>query len=146
VSPNFSFGGGGLYVAYDWVSSGPFDAVGATYAANNAQANSGCSMDSPLPPPAPTVLAMSNFRPVYIFDATNTLNNEVQVTKIIAPGKVAKLFNTGHQIAAEVKNQSTGTLNNINVSLNIGGANSFSDIQTVGSLAAGATGTANQRH
>jgi hypothetical protein len=142
ITPNFSYGGGGLYVAYDWVSSGPFDATGATYSANNALANGGCSGDSPAAP-SPTNLAMTNFRPVYIFDATNSLTNEMQVKKIMGPGKVAKLFNTGHVISAEVRNLSTGTLNNVNVTLNVGGANSFSDVQVISSLGAGATTTVN---
>ena len=138
LSPNFVYNGGGLYVAYDWSSAGPFDPNPASYAANNSMTTGGASSEDTTAV-APSILNTTSFRPVYIFNATNTSNNEVQVLDVIAAGKVTKLFNTPQTISALVRNASAGALSNIAVGLGVSGANTFADNVIIPSLAAGAS-------
>lgn len=135
--------GQGLYVAYDWTSNGPFDApqFGVMYNANNSMALGGASADD-VTLVAPTTLSTTAFRPVFVFGQPNGNSNDVAVTKIIAPGKVAKLLNQGHDIMAEVKNASNVALTNFSVFAGSSGANSYGPVGVlVPNLAAGAVTT-----
>ncbi len=142
LSPNFTYHGGGLYVAIDWSSNGPFDASFVTYDANNALAN-GCasSASTSTSIPAPNALTATAFRPACLIGAANTATNEVSVTRLIAPGSVAQSLNTAQNITIEVKNGSIGTLNNIPVTMNVTGANTATDTQTISTLAGGSSTT-----
>lgn len=86
--------------------------------------------------PATNTLSGSNFRPALIFNATNTATNEIEVIDILAPGKVAKLFNTPQTIITNVVNSSIGAQNNVTITLNATGANPFTDTQVI-NMAAG---------
>lgn len=135
---SFPYTGSGLYVAYDWVSTGPFDANVATYNANSTLPVGGATIDSPTNP-APTTLANTAFRPSFIFGAANNATNEVQVIGMTAPGKVASLLNAGHVVTSLIKNASNVALNNISVTMNVTGANATSANLVIPTLAAGAT-------
>lgn len=137
----FVYTGGGLYVAFSHNSSGPFDPSNpSTIDANNSLTNGG-GTGAASAAPSPTLLTLSNFRPSFLFQAVNTATNETSVSRLIAPGKVAKSLNTAHDILVDVKNSSIGTLNNIAVALSVTGANPFTATQTVNSLAGGAVST-----
>jgi hypothetical protein len=112
LSSAFTYTGGGLYVAFAWASTGPFDPNPATYVANNSLSIGGATGESPTST-APTALITNNFRPVFVIDAVNSATNEVSVTSLIAPGKVAKLFNGSQSVVADVFNGSIITKNNI---------------------------------
>jgi hypothetical protein len=138
LAPTFTYTGGGIYVAYDWVSAGPFSTGIATYAADNSMSIGGATAASSIAP-APATLGNTSFRPCFIFKALNSATNDVQVTGIIASGKVAGSFNAPNTISAIIKNGSNGALTNIGVNLNIGGANTFANTLTISTLAAGSS-------
>ncbi|HQQ94923.1 MAG TPA: T9SS type A sorting domain-containing protein [Bacteroidia bacterium] len=137
----FTYTGAAIYVAFTWDSSGPFDPSNpSTIDANNSLANGGATAASSITP-YPTTMTLSNFRPSFLFGAVNTATNEVSVSNLKAPGKVAKSLNTGHVITVDVKNSSVGTLSNIAVGLSVTGANTFTDSQLISSLSGGAVTT-----
>lgn len=139
LSTPFVYTGAGLYVAYDWSCTGPFSGgTIATYYAESAVLNPGCaSAASNLTPP--TLLANTNFRPAFLFQAVNTNTNDIQVLGVEGNGSVPAIFNLPQTISAMVKNASNMTQNNIQVNLNVSGANSFNSNTTISSLAAGAS-------
>lgn len=142
LSTPFAYTGGGLYVAYVWNSAGPFDNTMAVYACNNTMntgTGGGGSSDSPNPGPSPNTLTLTAFRPCYIFEAANTATTELSVVDATVTGKVAKSFNSPQLISARIQNSSIGTQSNFTVGLTVTGSNPFSDVQTIGSLAAGAS-------
>jgi hypothetical protein len=141
LSTPFSYSGGGLYVAYDWDSTGPFSSTPATYLADGgANLSPGCASASSSTA-APTTLGTTAFRPSFLFGITNPYTNDVQVIGLTSPGKVNVSFNTPHTIEAVIRNSGSTTQNNINVNLNVTGANTFANTQTITSLAAGASTT-----
>ncbi len=136
----FTYTGGGLYVAYDWISGGPYSPTPATYLSESTALNPGCASGASAVS-SPTALATSVFRPSFLFGAVNTNSNDIQVLGVEVPGRVANSFNTPHAIKAVVKNASNVTQNSIAVNLNVAGANLFSNVQTIPSLSAGGTTT-----
>lgn len=141
LSTPFTYTGGGLYVAYDWYSGGPYSSTAAIYLCESvalplpggggASAASGAS--------APSTITPTNFRPSFLFGFNNPYSNDVQVIGIDAPGKVNNNFNTPHFISALVKNSSSVNLSNIPVTLTVSGANAFTNLQTIPSLTAGSS-------
>jgi hypothetical protein len=83
-------------------------------------------------------MGYSNFRPCFLFGVSNTFTNEIQMIGMEAPGRVAGMFNIPHNIVGVVKNASNITKTNIPVTLNVGGANLFTNTQTITSLGSGA--------
>jgi len=131
----FAYNGGGLYIAYDWESTGPFSAGTATYLCNNQQV--WCATADASVATVPNTLGGSNFRPALIFNATNNATNELEVFELTADGKVSKLLNTPQTITARVVNSSIGAQSNVSVALNVSGANTYNNIQVLPTLAAG---------
>ncbi len=139
LSTPFVYTGGGLYVAYDWYSAGPFSTIQTTYFADGgANLNPGCASGNSASS-APATLGTTAFRPSFLFGFANPYTNDMQLVGLESPGKVNVSFNTGHNIKALIRNSSSATQNNINVSLNVTGANTFANTQTITSLAAGST-------
>jgi hypothetical protein len=141
LSTPFVYTGGGIYVAYDWYCPGPYSSVAAVYRANSTGLIGGlvsaATPSSGVAPPA--TLATSSFRPNFIFGATNTYTNEIEVMGVEAPGKIASTFNTPHLIKARIRNNSAITKTSIPVSLNVTGANTFTNNIIISSLSAGAS-------
>jgi hypothetical protein len=145
----FTYTNGGIYVGLKWQSTGPFITANANntnlagYPANSGTTgvNMGALEEVASGSPITDAMFMSEARPSFLFRVTNTATNEAGVLTIIAPGKVAKSVNSGHVIQAFVRNSSVNTLSNITVSLAVSGANAFTNVQTVASIAAGATAT-----
>jgi hypothetical protein len=137
----FTYTGGGLYVAYNWTSSGPFDANAATYFANSAMTSGtqgGATCDTPTLP-TPATMSVTNFRPCFLFTAANTLTNEIEVESVYSDGKIPYLVNATYSVVSEIRNNSNVTRTNIPVGLGISGANTFNSAQVIPSLAAGAS-------
>jgi Secretion system C-terminal sorting domain/CARDB len=65
--------------------------------------------------------------------------NDAGLTAVYSLGKLPVPFAAPHTISANVVNNGSGTLTNLNVNLDITGANVFSDVQTIASLAPGAS-------
>jgi hypothetical protein len=141
LTPTFTYTGGGIYVAWEWEELTPSPNTNnnyATYAANNAGAGNALSATSySTAMPAPNTMTIGDFRPSFVFNAVNTATNEVQLVDIIAPGLDSKL-DGGQFVEAKILNKSSITLNNVPVTLNVTGANTFANTQTVASVAAGA--------
>jgi hypothetical protein len=136
----FTYTGGGLYVAWDFQSTGPFSTTSAaTYLANHLGLANGC-VSANSATAAPVNLNPSNFRPCLRFGFPNTYTNEISVESINTPASLPLTLGA-HQAQAVVRNNSIGTVNNVTVNLNITGMNSFTDSQVLPSIAAGATST-----
>jgi len=131
LTSNFTYTGGGIYVAYDWYTSAPTSTAYARYLTSFDQSSMGANASAPIAGPAPTTLTVDTRRPAMRFKATNTATNEVGVIRVLAPGAVSKLVAGGHDITAIVKNNSINALNNVSVTLNVSGANSYTDVKTV---------------
>jgi hypothetical protein len=142
LSSPFTYTGGGLYVAYDWMSSGPFSPTVATYQADNSLANGGATNSTSVTP-ASDLLGATAFRPVFLWGAPNTATNDAQVVAVEVPGSIAGILNAPHTIKGIVKNGSNVTMSNIPVSVNVTGANTYANTLTITSLAAGAQTTVN---
>ena len=90
------------------------------------------------PIPGTTVLSTASaFRPQIQLRHINP--NDAGITAVYTLGKLPVPFAAPHVIAANIVNNGSNTLNNLDVNLDITGANSFSDLQTIASLAPGAS-------
>jgi hypothetical protein len=140
----FVYTGGGIYVAYDWYSPGPYDSGGgAVYRSNYLGLNPGSNTGTSGSAAPATLTGASSHRPCFLWGVPNSYTNEVQYLGMEAPGNVAAMFNTGHVVRSLIKNASNQPLNNIVATLNVGGANIFTNTQTITTLAAGAVATVN---
>lgn len=140
LSTPFVYTGGGIYVAYDWYSAGPYSGTPATYWAEGSTLVPGCASGNSASS-APTSLGTTAFRPNYLFGTPNTLTNEVSVTGLDAIGRLAGSLTTTNVVTTTIRNGSGITMNNIPISLNVSGANPFTNTITVSSLASGASTT-----
>ena len=129
----FVYTGGALYVAFEW--SNPVNplSVGAVVACNTTIASSLASAQSNAA--LPTTLGASSFRPATILVPAAGAVNDAKVDLIYAQGKMAAGYSGGYPIRARVTNEGSATITNVSVSLNISGANTFSDAKTVTSIA-----------
>lgn len=136
----FSYTGGAMYVAYDWISNGPFTSsiTPATYAANNSIAGGGLTAAA-ASSVAPTTLGATAFRPAFRFGAPNSLTNDISVISINSPGLLSTVTGTSHSVMAEIKNNSNAPLTNIGVGLGITGAVSHSATSIITTLGAGSS-------
>ncbi|MBT2558648.1 T9SS type A sorting domain-containing protein [Hymenobacter sp. ISL-91] len=71
----------------------------------------------------------------YRFNPFVALANDVAVRSVFTLGQLTREFNSPHTVQAVVTNNSGGTLTNIPVTLTVSGANTFTNVQTVASLA-----------
>ncbi|MBL7931004.1 MAG: T9SS type A sorting domain-containing protein [Bacteroidia bacterium] len=140
LSTPFVYTGGGIYVAYDWYSAGPYATTPATYWAEGSALVPGCASANSATS-GPTTLGTTAFRPDYLFGINNPYTNEVNILNIEAPGTLPGQMGTAHSVTATIRNGSNQTLNNIPVTLNVTGANTNANTQTVSALAAGISTT-----
>ncbi len=136
----FTYTGGGVYVAYDWgCYSGTLfattvmcNSTGLVNGLLSAQLSTAC------PNTASTNVVASSFRPETRFGPVQVAN-DAAVDLIYTFGSLANVFTVNHAIRAKVSNLGTATQTNLPVSLNISGANTFTNTQTVATLAPGAS-------
>lgn len=136
---NFTYTGGGLYVAYDWYSPGPYE-TGPTIANYESQiniVNGGASNNSASS--APAALTTTNFRPNFNFGYINTFTNEISVQNVISHGKIPIAPSTPYSFGVIVKNMASVAATNATVNLAMSGANTFTTTTTVASIPAGGT-------
>ena len=140
MSSTFTYTGGALYVAYDYLGTS-FAATGAVYLANNTLASSCFTGVTATATPAVTLGAgASSFRPEIRFGFPNPYTNDVTVSGLVADkGKINSLLQNTTTVNATITNSSSVALTNIPVTLDITGANPYNSIQTITSLAAGAS-------
>lgn len=137
----FSYLGGGVYVALEWYGPAAANTQWARAQCSNALTIGGVRGIAPAAGPAPTTLSTTAFRPAFGWTAGNTATNEVSVEEMFALGQVSKLDGSGEVIEAIIRNNSNVALTNVNVNLNITGANPFVTSTVVTSVAAGSFAT-----
>jgi hypothetical protein len=82
---------------------------------------------------AATSLASSTFRPAVKF--LHRYNNDASAAVIYTLGKLPIPRCTPHAISASISNEGLSSMTNVNVTLNVTGANTFTDTKTIASLA-----------
>jgi hypothetical protein len=140
---NFTYTGGGIYVAWAWEENTPSpntQTYSATWRANiGAPGNALCATSNATNTGgSANTLSPTDFRPVIIFNAQNLATNELEVMHVSANGKVAKL-DGAHTIDAVIKNNGTAPVSNVPVGLLVTGANPTTATQNVPSITAGGT-------
>jgi len=139
LSTPFTYTGGGLYVAYDYLGTS-FATTAAVYLCNTTIAGGVKVEPSATTTPPAVLLGSSGFRPEMQFTFPNPFTNNLAVNGLFAgKGQDNLLFGTTQNVQAQVKNLSSGALTNVPVFLNITGANPYTGTQTIASIAPGAT-------
>ena len=130
---SFTYSGQGLYVAFEYsnpsgtLSTANFAACNNTLTNSLMNAYSTTSMASDL-------IYTSSLRPATRM--TFDLANDILISKVYNLGKLPNGF-TSDVMSAVVVNRGTITQNNISVTLNITGANTYTNIKTISSLSSG---------
>ena len=140
LSTPFTYTGGSVYVAFDFIRTGTAATTAAVYQANSTGLTGGC-VSAASATAAPTTLSSTNFRPVMRFGYLNPNSNDVAVEGISSLGNVATALALPVPISAVVTNKSNTTLTNISVTASMTGANTYNDLQTIASLAPGVSTT-----
>ena len=137
---NFTYTGGGLYVAYEWVTSGPVETTTniATYQ-SEINMNPGGASSNSATAPAPNTLGLTNFRPNFNFGFINTWTNEASIEQLVGHGKIPLTMNSPYSFSVVVKNNATVTMTNVTVNMAMSGANTFTSTTNIPSIAAGGT-------
>ena len=114
------------------ITKGSVTAWASAIAANGNYAVGTNSFNFGNPPtrPAPSAGLTYKFVPVY--------PNDLAVTAVYTLGKLPKPYVTPHYVRAKVRNNGSATQTNFTVTLNVTGANPFTDNQVIASLAPGA--------
>ncbi len=87
LTTSFNYTGNAMYVAYDWVSNGPFTSslTPATYSANSSIGGSGLAAANNTNI-SPTTLGTTAFRPAFRFGTVSTLTVDFNVPSTICVG------------------------------------------------------------
>jgi hypothetical protein len=141
LSTPFLYNGGSMYVAYDYTGA-TFATNSWTYSTNNTLAGGWKGASSATTTPPTTLTLTSGFRPCIRFTFDNPFTNELNVTGVAGEkGIFNNTIQTTQTVTSIISNTSQGSLNNIPVTLDITGANPYTEIQTIPSIAAGASAT-----
>lgn len=137
----FVYTGGGLYVAYDYIGS-VFAPIGngAVYASNNDLGASLYMGNSSTTTPPANVTTATAFRPQTRFLHPNNVANDILVEKVsVDYESKSNLYGTSNTVNAKVKNASNVAKTNVEVSIEVTGANPYSQTLTLPNMAAGET-------
>jgi len=134
----FNYTGGALNIAYEYTAAvtSPSAAIYTAFAGTALGATGASSTTATAP-----TLGSTGFRPVFRFGSPNTFTNEVIVLGVKAAGKFPTTFASPQVITADIKNGSNTALNTIGVGLSVTGVNTFTNVQIIPTLAAGAIAT-----
>ncbi len=125
----FTYTGGGLYVAFDWSWAGPVTTA-ASVSCSTTLTNGLLGNQSNTS--APTTLAASNYRPeTRLTPSVATIFNDGSVDAVFSPGSLPKSLVGPQTVQAVVSNRGANVINNLQVTLNVTGAQTFTDTQTV---------------
>lgn len=131
----FVYTGGALELAYEWAATGPFATTTAAYAANSARPSSSAAAQSATVFPTNlTTTTNSQFRPELTWGADDRKANDLEVITMFAKGQNPRQWGAPEAVQAIVRNNSFITRNNVAVTLNVAGANTFTNTQTIASL------------
>lgn len=140
-SQPFVYTGGSIELAYEWNGSAPFATTAAVYAANVAITNSLVSAASATT--APATMGLTAFRPEFIWGVDDRKANEVEVLALFAKGQNPVQYGTPEVISAVVRNNGYEARTNVPVTLNVAGANTFTNVQTIANLGVDSVVTVN---
>lgn len=140
-SQPFVYTGGSIELAYEWNGSAPFATTGAVYAANTAIAASLVSAASATA--APVTMGSTAFRPEFIWGVDDRKANDIEVIALFAKGQNPRTWGSPEVVQAVVRNNSFQVRSNVAVTLNVAGANTFTNSQTVASLGIDSVSTVN---
>ncbi len=129
----FTYTGGGLYIAFDW---GQYAATLGTTTVVwcNSTGLAGGLLGAQSNASAPTTLAASNFRPETRLDGDVLPATDAGVTTVASYGELPRGLVPAQVIKSVVTNNSGSTLTNVSVTLNVTGANSFTNTQVIPSM------------
>lgn len=144
TSTPFTYTGGGLYVAYDYVGS-TFATTSATYYCEYLAVPGGTKVAVSATTTAPTVLNLTSaYRPEIQFSFANPYTNNLAVKGLFPrTGKHNLLLGNTQNVETVISNLSSVALTNVPVSLGVTGANAYTSSQTIASIAPGADVTVN---
>ncbi|OIP00875.1 MAG: hypothetical protein AUJ98_06245 [Bacteroidetes bacterium CG2_30_33_31] len=132
----YTYTGAGLYLAYDWNSTGSYATTGAIYQCNT-NIPSAVKMATSATT-APTALSSSSsFRPLFRFGFNNPYSTDAAVVEAYTLGKLPIPFGNPYNVSAVIKNQGSDTLFGRKSYLNISGANTYSDSVSIDTLLPG---------
>ena len=130
---SFTYTGGGIYVAFDFGQyTGTLSTTTVVWCNSTGLVNGLLSAQSNTS--APTTTLASSFRPETRFNG-QILMNDAAVTAIYSLGEIPYCIVPAQTIKAVITNNGSNTLTNLPVTLNITGADTFTDTQTIASLA-----------
>ena len=130
----FTYTGGGLYVAFDWQWAGPVTGSGLV-ACTSTLTNGLKGAQSNVAPPA-TVVANSVRPETRLSRAVATVFNDASVDYVIAPGSLPQPLVGPQTVQAVITNKGVNALNNLPVTFNLTGAETFTNTQNVALLPA----------
>lgn len=131
---SFTYTGGGIYIAFEYQNPSGTLSTSNTALCNTALTSGLRNAYSTTTLPT-TLTNTSSFRPVTRLGFV--LANDASVKVVHTLGKLPLVHATPHTITAYVNNNGDNTLTNINVTLSIIGANTFSNSKTISSLTSG---------
>ena len=127
----FTYTGGGLYIAFDWGQYAGTLSTSGGVRCNTALA--GGLLGAQSNTSAPTTVSASSQRPET--HLSSFVQNDAAVTASYSFGELPLGLVPAQSIKAVIINYGAATQTNLPVTLNITGANSFTDTQTIASLA-----------
>ena len=126
----FTYTGGGLYVAFDWGQyTGTLSTAANVYCNTSLVAGLLGNQSNTAAPPT---VATSNFRPETRLGSS--VQNDVAASFIYSFGELPRGLVPAQIINGVVTNKGAATQTNLPVTLNIGGVETFTDMQTIPSL------------
>lgn len=137
LSTPFTYNGGGMYVAYDWYSAGPYATTGAI-SQSSTVVTGGVKMSSSASAAPTNLSTSSNWRPVMRFGYDNPFTTDASLIQVYTYGKMPVPAGNPHAVKAIIRNQGSDTLIDLKAYLNITGSNTFADSLTIDSLLPGA--------
>jgi len=135
---NFTYTGGGLYIAMDWVTTGPFSTNPAIYQADNTLPIGGASNSSTMVP-ASNNLVQGNVRPVFRVGYVNSYTNEAQAYGVYGNGRHPLVNGTPYSFSVVVRNNAGVAMTNVVPTLSVTGPTSFVATTTIANIPAGGT-------
>ncbi len=130
----FTYTGGGLYVAFDWQWGGPPTGTGLV-SGTSTLADGLKGEQSNVA--APETIVASSVRPeTRLSPAVATVFNDASVDFVIAPGSLPQPLVGPQTIQAVITNKGVNALNNLPVTFNLTGGETFTNVQNVAFLSA----------
>lgn len=134
----FTYTGGGIYVAFDLANTSTNTTAQDINITSVAAGGGSVSLEmnqSASSAPNTMVTTYGAYRPETYLGFS--IANDMEVMQVYTLGKLPIPYSAPHQISAVVSNNGSSTVHNVNVTLNITGANSHSEVVQIDSLQSG---------